>query len=85
MAYPICILHSWEAVELEKHGITPTCSNHKHIKKLEAMELTARGDVVREEAIYRWVTPKAICMAIQGNWIPLMSGYAGPLVLQFQG
>ena len=85
MAYSICVLHSWEATDLEKNGISPTCTNHKHIKRIEAMELTARGDIVREEAIYRWVAPKMICMAIEGEWIPIQSGYAGPLVLQFQG
>lgn len=84
MANSICVLHSWEAAELENHNVVPSCRNHKHIKRVEAMELTARGDNVREAKCAKWVGPKMICMTVQAVWTPRQSGYAGPLVLQMR-
>lgn len=84
MANSICVLHPWEALDLEKNKVTPTCRNHKHIKKIEAMELTARGDCVHDSATAKWIGPRMITLTVQAKWSPRQSGFGGPLVLQMQ-
>lgn len=82
MANSVCVLHPWEAVDLEKNGLPPSCRNHKHVKKIEAMEMTARGDNQPQSKSARWIGPGMICLVAQATWSPRQSGYAGPLVLQ---
>ena len=84
MANSICVLHPWEVEELQNNRVVPTCRNHKHIKRIEAMELTARGDNVHDAKAAKWVGPGMICMTVQAVWAPRQSGYAGPLVLQMR-
>lgn len=84
MANTVCLLKPWEAANFEKYGTVPCCRNHKHIKKVEAMSLTARGGNVRDAASARWIGSGMIALIAQGKWVVRQSGYAGPLVMQMQ-
>jgi hypothetical protein len=70
----ICILAPWEIKDWAERNLPPVCKNHRHIRKVEAMEMTGRGDVSPyARPIAEWAGPRQIRMIREYAWSALMT------------
>jgi hypothetical protein len=45
----ICLLSPYDAEQLERHGVLPKCSEHRHCRIADAEQLRANGLLRRHE------------------------------------
>lgn len=43
----VCLLSTFEAENLQKHGIAPSCSEHRHCRRAEADDMCRTAQVKR--------------------------------------
>lgn len=68
MSFDIHILYEWEIRAWNQEKIEPSCKNHRHTKKLDAIEMTCYGDpefIPYSRKIAEWVGPRHIRMLTQ--------------------
>ncbi len=51
----VCVLKNWEVKAWREEKELPSCSNHFHIRKVEAFQLSYLGNV-------SWVGPHHVCV-----------------------
>jgi hypothetical protein len=74
MSRKICLL-SHEEVKQWREGIAPHCPDHRHVKRVDAMEMTHHGDYSPySERIAQWVGPRHIELLSTWSWKPRPSG-----------
>ena len=65
----ICALAGWETKDWLERQIPPNCKKHKHLTKLEAMEMTCRGESSPyARPIAEWIGPRQVKMLTCFEW-----------------
>lgn len=75
MSQKVCVL-STEDIDAWAHtGVAPSCTGHRHIKRIDACEATHHGVVTPySQPIAKWVGPHHVVFSAAWTWRKKVSG-----------
>ncbi len=75
MSHKVCVLSQVEIDQWTVAGIAPSCTDHRHVKLVDAKQMSHHGDFSPySEPIARFVGPHHILMNAAWTWQAAASG-----------